>query len=74
MKEIIEVNAVHGLYDEKQEYVGEEEALAIKKSIHVLNIGCGNAVINEEMYDEGYLNITNNDISSICIRNMKKRN
>ena len=25
------------------------------------------------MYDEGYLNITNNDISPICISNMAKR-
>ena len=40
----------------------------------MLNLGCGNAIICEQMYDEGYTNITNNDISPFCIEQMAKRN
>lgn len=39
-----------------------------------MNLGCGNSLISEEMYDEGYLNISNMDISEVCIDQMKVRN
>ena len=39
-----------------------------------MNLGCGNSLISEEMYDEGYLNIFNMDISQVCIDLMKTRN
>ena len=29
--------------------------------------------MSEEMYDEGYINMYNNDISPVCIQNMAKR-
>ena len=39
-----------------------------------MNLGCGNSVICEEMYDEGYENIWNMDISQIVIHQMVQRN
>ena len=46
----------------------------IKFNLKVMNLGCGNSVICEDMYDEGYENIWNMDISSICIQQMAARN
>lgn len=40
----------------------------------VLILGCGNAEFSQEMYDEGYKNIINIDISSVVIDQMKKLN
>merc|ERR1712166_681488 len=54
--------------------VKSDKAVKAKASCSILNIGCGNSTMSEEMYDEGYLSITNNDISESCIENMKKRN
>lgn len=36
-------------------------------------IGCGNSVLSEQMYDAGYNNITNIDISPIVISQMQKQ-
>ena len=44
-----------------------KDATVIKNALKILNLGCGNSIICEEMYDEGYLDIYNMDISSICI-------
>ena len=54
--------------------VPEEQQTAIKSKLEVLNLGCGNSIICEEMYDEGYLNVWNMDISAICIQQMLDRN
>ena len=45
-----------------------------KTICNVLNLGCGNAEMSQEMYDDGYKNITNIDISSTVIEQMKERN
>jgi EEF1A lysine methyltransferase 4 len=45
-----------------------------RRQTKVLVIGCGNSLLSEQMYDNGYRNITNNDISPICINRMKQRN
>ena len=37
-------------------------------------LGCGNALMSEHMYDAGYRNIVNIDISSVVIENMRERN
>ena len=37
-------------------------------------IGCGNAPLSEDMYDDGYHNIFNIDISSVVINQMRERN
>ena len=36
--------------------------------------GCGNSLMTEQMYDDGYHQITNIDISKTCIKNMSLRN
>jgi EEF1A lysine methyltransferase 4 len=53
--------------------VDQESAHKIKSDIQILNLGCGNSYLSENMYDEGYLNITNNDISTYCIKQMIER-
>ena len=35
-----------------------------------LQVGCGNSVLSEQMYDAGYVNITNIDISGVVIKQM----
>ena len=44
------------------------------KDIKILVVGCGNAPFSEDMYDDGYHNIVNNDISEVVIDIMKDRN
>lgn len=46
----------------------------IDRSHRILNIGCGNAELTEDMYDDGYEDIWNMDISEIVIEQMKERN
>lgn len=46
----------------------------IDKSAKVLILGSGNALFSEEMYNAGYENITNIDISEVWINEMKERN
>jgi 2-polyprenyl-3-methyl-5-hydroxy-6-metoxy-1,4-benzoquinol methylase len=55
-------------------YRESEKYKEIKNNLKILNLGCGNSIICEEMYDEGYLNIYNMDISSVCIETMNDRN
>jgi len=44
------------------------------KDLRILVLGCGNAEFSEDMYDDGFKNIVNVDISSVCIRQMRERN
>ncbi|XP_048587598.1 EEF1A lysine methyltransferase 4 isoform X2 [Nematostella vectensis] len=39
----------------------------------VLILGCGNSGLSEDMYNEGYTDITNIDYSPIVIENMKRK-
>ncbi|PIA53685.1 hypothetical protein AQUCO_00900338v1 [Aquilegia coerulea] len=45
----------------------------ILASSSVLMVGCGNAVMSEDMVKDGYENITNIDISSVAIVMMRKK-
>lgn len=38
-----------------------------------MNIGCGTSPVSEELYKEGYKNITNVDYSENCIKIMSER-
>lgn len=40
----------------------------------VLNVGCGNSLLPEDMYDRGYTNIVNIDISQVVVEQMIERN
>ena len=43
--------------------------------LKVLNLGCGNSILPEEMHDvDGYRGIMNVDISPVCINAMFERN
>ncbi|CAI7896406.1 unnamed protein product [Closterium sp. NIES-53] len=44
------------------------------KASKVLMVGCGNAVLSEDMVQNGYQDIWNVDISSVVVDYMKKRN
>jgi len=44
------------------------------KSARILNLGCGTSRISEDMYDDGYTNIVNTDISETVINKMRARN
>jgi ubiquinone/menaquinone biosynthesis C-methylase UbiE len=59
-------------FDWYQRYAGVKDILTKKlKTNHaILNIGCGNSRLSEEMYDDGYQNITNIDISQVVINQM----
>ncbi|CDS13917.1 hypothetical protein LRAMOSA06090 [Lichtheimia ramosa] len=43
------------------------------KDASILMLGCGNSTLGEDMYKDGYKNITNIDYSATVIENMKKR-
>ena len=45
-----------------------------RKNIRILVLGCGNAEFSEDLYDAGYENIVNIDISPVCIQQMTVRN
>ena len=64
MKHLIEKHAIHGLYQNGNRVTNSDE---IKKNLKILNLGCGNNPFSEEMYDEGYINIWNNDFSETAI-------
>ena len=50
------------------------EQFMVSKQIRILILGCGNAQFSEDLYDDGYHNVVNVDISSVVIRLMKERN
>jgi 2-polyprenyl-3-methyl-5-hydroxy-6-metoxy-1,4-benzoquinol methylase len=45
----------------------------VKKDDLILNLGCGNGILHEDMYDVGYTDILNIDISSVVIGQMEER-
>jgi ubiquinone/menaquinone biosynthesis C-methylase UbiE len=45
----------------------------ISKDSKILMLGCGNSVLSEELYQNGYTDIVNIDISSVVISQMKDR-
>ena len=45
----------------------------LNPSFQILNIGCGNSLFSEELYDSGYKNIKNIDFSEKVIKKMRKR-
>lgn len=45
----------------------------VKGEQKILNIGCGNSLFSEDMYDNGFKNIVNCDFSEDVIRDMAAR-
>lgn len=44
------------------------------RSIRILHVGCGNSTLSEAMYDAGYHDIVNIDVSYVVIQQMLKSN
>ncbi|CDW72686.1 UNKNOWN [Stylonychia lemnae] len=60
------------IFQKRQDY--SETDLTWRENLRILNLGCGNSILPEEMYDKGYKNIYNIDISHVVIEQMAKRN
>ncbi|KAJ7142692.1 S-adenosyl-L-methionine-dependent methyltransferase [Mycena epipterygia] len=43
------------------------------KDARILMLGCGNSMLSQDMYDDGYKNIVNTDYSSVVIEQMRAR-
>jgi len=46
----------------------------VKKSDHILQSGCGNSRLSEDMCEDGYQNISNIDISQVVVGQMIEKN
>ena len=46
----------------------------MKPADNVLVVGCGNSQLSGDLYDVGYRNISNIDISDVVIRQMTEKN
>lgn len=46
------------------------EELIPTKNVQILMLGCGNSNFSADMYEDGYHNIVNSDISEVCIKKM----
>eukprot|EP00922_Rhytidocystis_sp_ex-Travisia-forbesii_P008126 GHVS01011970.1.p1 GENE.GHVS01011970.1~~GHVS01011970.1.p1 ORF type:complete len:239 (-),score=30.12 GHVS01011970.1:384-1100(-) len=56
-----------------QRYSGIKDVIAstgIQHNQHILMIGCGNSTLSEDMYNDGFKDITNIDISAVAIKAM----
>ncbi|KAL4493561.1 hypothetical protein ABPG72_004054 [Tetrahymena utriculariae] len=62
-------------FDWYQNYDGVKDIITqyINKSTRILNVGCGSSLLSEEMYFEGYKNITNVDYSNNLIKHLIER-
>ena len=62
-------------FDWYQTYSDLKEIITpyLEKENKILNVGCGNSTMSEEMYNDGYENITNIDFSSKAISQMEER-
>ena len=49
-----------------------ESLYKVSKKAKILMLGCGNSKLSEQMYDDGYLNLVNIDISESVINQMKE--
>eukprot|EP00252_Welwitschia_mirabilis_P027173 TRINITY_DN9237_c0_g1_i1.p1 TRINITY_DN9237_c0_g1~~TRINITY_DN9237_c0_g1_i1.p1 ORF type:complete len:257 (-),score=44.32 TRINITY_DN9237_c0_g1_i1:465-1235(-) len=65
----------NGPFDWYQQYSGISPLLNhyIPRDSRVLMVGCGNAVLSEDMVNDGYREIVNIDISSVVIDAMNKK-
>ena len=62
-------------FDWYQVYEGVKDIITqyMTKNDKILNVGCGNSRLSEEMYEDGYENITNIDYSSKVIGQMEEK-
>lgn len=62
-------------FDWYQDWVNLRDIVSqfIKKDSKILNVGAGNSLLSEDMYKEGYRNITNVDFSEIVVDDMQTK-
>jgi len=62
-------------FDWYQRFSGVKDIVTqyIQPDSKVLNVGAGNSRMSEEMFDEGYQNISNIDISQVVIKAMNEK-
>ena len=62
-------------FDWYQRYSGLKDLIAqyVKKTDHILNVGCGNSRLSEDMYDDGYTSIANIDVSKVAVDQMVEK-
>ncbi|CAM9482898.1 unnamed protein product [Choristocarpus tenellus] len=62
-------------FDWYQRYSGLKDWIAqfIRKDDNILMVGAGNSRLTEDMYDNGFANLTNIDISRVCTEQMIER-
>lgn len=57
-------------FDWLESYASLNSLLAVfmdRKDMRILILGCGNAEFSEDLYDDGFKNVVNVDISSVVI-------
>ena len=62
-------------FDWYQVYSGFKDIISssLSKTDKIINIGCGNSVLSEELYEDGFENITNIDFSPKVISIMEEK-
>lgn len=62
-------------FDWYQRWSGVKDILPqfILPTSQILNIGCGNSRMSEEMYDDGFINIMNIDYSQVVVKAMQEK-
>lgn len=62
-------------FDWYQRWAGLKDIFTqtVKPTHKILNVGAGNSRLSEEMYDDGFQNIMNIDISSTVVNAMKEK-
>jgi len=63
-------------FDWYQRYSGIKDLISqyVKKSDNILQSGCGNSRLSEDMCEDGYQNISNIDISQVVVGQMIEKN
>lgn len=64
------------VFDWLEDYTSLQQLITkfIKPDDRILMLGCGNSPLSEAMYDCGFRNIVNMDISKVVIDQMRERN
>lgn len=62
-------------FDWYQRWAGLKDVFQVylKPTDQILNVGCGNSRLSEEMYDDGYHNITNIDVTQVVVQAMAEK-
>ena len=68
--EHLEIFEWYQTYETLKEKIGEY----IKPTDKILNVGCGNSRLSEELYEDGFEDITNIDFSTKVISQIEEKN